>query len=195
MIDPHTINEQHAATADRAIGAMFFSVFGGAWLVLWVHRAHADRLSFLIPVIAIAACIVLLAYYRFRQHRHGLAAIGDSPQKQRSGRLFHSVNGGQWVIIVVGGNVLANIGLSSWVIPFAIFIIGLHFLPLAHIFLNPPHYVTGAALMALAIVYPYVAAGGPADPVGCLGAGTILLMSALWAVTANSMLHAKVSRQ
>lgn len=189
MIDTNTIITHHAVRAGRALGAMFFSVFGGAWLALWIHRAYADRLEILGPVMAIAIGMLALAYYRFRQHRHGLSAIANSPERQRSNRLFHRINAGQWVIIVIGGNVLANIGLSGWVIPLAIFVIGMHFLPLAHIFANRPHYATGAALMALAVVYPQLAAGGPEDPVGCLGAGVILLASALWAVTADSTLH------
>lgn len=195
MIDPNTVITQHAVRAGRALGAIFFSIFGGAWLALWIHRAYADRLEILGPVMAIALCMLALAYYRFHQHRHGLSVIASSPQRQRSNRLFHRINAGQWVVIVVGGNVLVNIGLSDWVIPLAIFVIGMHFLPLAHIFSNRPHYATGAALISLAVVYPQLAIGGPADPIGCLGAGVILLVSALWAVTANSTLHADATRQ
>jgi hypothetical protein len=40
--------------------------------------------------------------------------------------------------------------------------------------------------MTLTGIYPLVAAGGPADPVGCLGAGIILWASAGWALMANS---------
>ena len=62
------------------------------------------------------------------------------------------------------------------------FIIGLHFLPLARLFRNPPHYVTGSALILLATTYPFVASGGPSSPAGALVAGLILWASALWAV-------------
>jgi len=78
--------------------------------------------------------------------------------------------------------VLANIGQGAWVVPMAIAVIGLHFVPLAYVFRNPPHYVTAAALVLFALAYPQVAAGGPADPVGFLGIGLILWASAMWAL-------------
>lgn len=175
----------NALRADRALGAMFLSAFGGAWLALWAHRGFADRPAVLGPVIALTCSLFAFAWYRYHRFRDGTVAITDSPQKKRSDRLFHFVNAGQWIAILVVGNVLANIGRSEWVIPAAMFIIGLHFLPLGKLFAYPAHYVTGAALMLLALAYPEFAAAGPADPIGCLGAGAILSTSAVWAVTAN----------
>lgn len=181
--DPSII--ANAVLADRALGAMFYSAFGGAWLALWAHREYADSLAVLGPVVAMTASLLAFAWYRYRRFRDGAVAIADSPQKKRADRLFHFVNAGQWIAILVAGNILANIGRSDWVIPAAMFIIGLHFLPLGKLFANPAHYVTGAALMVLSLAYPEYAAAGPADPIGCLGAGAILLTSGLWAVTAN----------
>lgn len=58
-------------------------------------------------------------------------------------------------------------------------IIGLHFFPLAKAFGNPLLNFTGGALIALAIGYPFIAPGGAANPVGCLGGGVILWASAI----------------
>ena len=113
----------------------------------------------------------------------------DSPAKKKVSRLFSIINAGQWVVILIVGNVLANVGLSAWVIPAAMFIIGLHFLPLARLYSNPRHYVTGGALMLLAVAYPVLVPGGPSNPIGCLGAGLVLWASALWALTANPSLQ------
>lgn len=60
-------------------------------------------------------------------------------------------------------------------------VLGLHFIPLAWLFANWPHYVTGAALLVLAVVYPQAASLGPLDPVGFFGTGAILWASAAWA--------------
>jgi hypothetical protein len=185
MINPDPSIIANAVRADRALGAMFYSAFGGAWLALWAHRGFADSLAVLGPVIAITGGLLAFAWYRYRRFRDGAVAIAGSPQKKRADRLFHFVNAGQWIAILVAGNVLAKLGRSDWVISAAMFIIGLHFLPLGKLFANPAHYVTGAALMLLALAYPQFAAAGPADPIGCLGAGAILLTSGLWAVTAN----------
>jgi hypothetical protein len=62
------------------------------------------------------------------------------------------------------------------------FIVGFHFLPLARLFQNPAHYATGGALMLSAASYPFLFAG-PTDTLGALLAGSILWLSALWAVT------------
>ena len=175
-----------ARRASRAIGALFFSLFGGAWLVLWSFRARPEggtvRVVLIVLCILGTAAIFRLALRQYRRHRDALAAGAESPAKRRTDRLFHLVNGGQWLLILIVGNVLANVGRSAWVLPAAILIIGLHFLPLAAIFANPAHYVTGGVLVALALAYPFLATGGPRDPIGCLGAGLILWGSALWAL-------------
>lgn len=185
---------QEAARAGRAVGAMFFSVFGGMWLVLWTHRAYADRPAILAAVIALAAAVLAMAVLRYRRCRGAALAAAATPEKKRVDRMFHLVNAGQWIAIVVIGNVLANTGRPEWVIPAAIGIIGLHFLPLGKLFSNPPHYVTGAALLLLALAYPQLVPAGPADPVGCLGAGLILLASALWALTVDPAPRANGAR-
>jgi hypothetical protein len=69
--------------------------------------------------------------------------------------------------------------MGAWVVTAVIFIVGLHFMPLARIFRYAPHYVSGAALILVAVVYPFAAPGGPQDPVGCLAAALILWLSAL----------------
>jgi hypothetical protein len=172
--------------ARRAIGALFFSLFGGAWLELWAFRTFQHRRMALtlatLPIVLGAAAIFTIAQRRYRAHREALAAEAATPARQKADRLFHLINGGQWILILIAGNVLANLGLSAWVLPAVIFIIGLHFLPLAALFANPPHLVTGGALMLLAGAYPFLAPGGPGHPIGCLGAGLILWGSALWAV-------------
>ena len=168
-----------AIQARRATGAMFFAVFGGLWLEGWaVGSGRPLVLDIVIGVLALA--LAWLAYATYRRHAAELAAQPKTAQTRRIGRLFHAINGGQWILIFILANILSSHGLGVWIIPMAIFIIGLHFFPLAIIFSNPPHYVTGAALVALAVLYPFVAPGGPADAVGLLGIGLILWASAGW---------------
>jgi hypothetical protein len=171
--------------ARRAIGAMFFSVFGGAWIGLWAHKTYAGDVRIIAAVVAIALLLLGAACNRFRLNRFALAAESESPARKRIARIFNLVNAGQWIVIVVLANVLNNVGLAVWVIPMAIFIIGLHFFPLARLFSNRPHYVTGAALVLLAAAYPWLSPAGPASAVGCLGAGLVLWASALWAVVVD----------
>lgn len=161
---------------------MFFSVFGGAWLALWLYRGIGLFSSPLIVVVAGTLGILALAVRQYKQNQAAHAAEADTPEKKKADRLFSIVNITQWVVILVVGNVLANIGMGNWVIPAAILIVGLHFLPLAKAFGNPALRLTGAALILIAVTYPFMAPTGPASPVGCLGAGLVLWGSALRAV-------------
>jgi len=168
--------------ASRAIGALFYGAFGGAWVGLWAwRRFSADILA--VGLVAVLTCsLIAFVYGRYRRYSSGLEPEEPTAANRRQDRWFHAINAGQWVVILIAGNVLANVGLGEWVIPAAMFIVGLHFVPLARLFENPKHFVTGGALMLLAAAYPFVAAGGPSDPAGALGAGLILWASALWAV-------------
>jgi len=177
----HPAPGARARQASRAIGALFFSVFGAVLLEVWNRRAGAGAGLFsVIAVLGLA--LAASAWLTYRRHAPALADEADTPARKRADRIFHIVNAGQWIVILVLGNVLAHFGFGAWVVPMGMIVIGLHFVPLAHVFRNPPHYVTAAALVGFAILYPRYAAGGPADPVGFLGAGLILWMNALWAL-------------
>lgn len=178
---PQTASNLDAEAGGRAFGAMLFSCFGAILLEVWDRRSGAGTLLFiLIALLGIA--LVLSAWRGYRRHAPALASRAKTPEQRRADRVFHIVNGGQWLLIVVLGNVLANIGLGAWVVPMAITVIGLHFVPLAYVFRNPPHYLTAAALVVFALAYPQLASGGPADPVGFLGIGLVLWASAMWAL-------------
>jgi hypothetical protein len=175
-----------AIRAGRAIGAMFFSIFGGVWIEVWSWRTLPGNMLMPAVVAALSLAILWVALSRVRQNSAALAAEQDSPERRRINRLFNIVNAGQWVLILIGVNVLNNMGLAAWAVPFAILIIGLHFLPLARLFNNPPHYVTGGLMILFAIAYPLLIPGGPSDPIGCLGAGLILWSSAIYALAGKA---------
>ncbi|MGH8444014.1 MAG: hypothetical protein ACREVL_02050 [Solimonas sp.] len=179
-IGPRTRAE--AALGSRAIGAMFFAAFGTAWLLLGAFRGLA-RWSLAVLPIAIAGAVLLsFAYKRYARYRRSMEVLEGTPEKRRIGRLFNFINAAQWVAIFIVANVLANIGLADWGIPAAIIIIGLHFLPLARLFENPGHYVTGAALVLIGAAYALLKPIDPVDALGCAGAGLVLWASALRAL-------------
>jgi len=168
----------------RAIGAMFCAFFGALWFAGACVLAGAAR-SWLLGLIGAAALALFLVSYRvFRHNRAALRKQGDSPQGRRIRRAFALVNAMQWVAALAVVNILANIGLSAWVVPSIILIVGLHFLPLARLFDYRPHYVSGIALVLLALTYPWLSRSGPQDPAGCLGAGIVLWTTAAWSLSA-----------
>jgi hypothetical protein len=168
-----------ARLAGQATGAMFFFVFGGIWLEGWAHQSGAGAPVFVV-IAALALALLMVAWRRFRRYAPALAREAETPERRRAKRVFNIVNAGQWIVIFILIQVLNNVGKGAWIIPMAMAVIGLHFLPLAHVFKHPPHYVTGVVMVAWAAVYPLLA--GPTAAIGFLGAGLILWLSAAWAV-------------
>ena len=164
--------------AGRALGAVFLFFFGGAWLGLWA-TLEFDRLF--TPLMLVAACtlaLISLAYRKYHVYRPALMAEPTPPERRRMARNFNIVNALQWILVLVVANVLNNIGLAGWIVPAVMLVVGVHFLPLASIFSNRNHYVTGGAMIATALLYPFLAPKGPQDPAGPLIAGIILWASA-----------------
>ena len=174
-----TGNPRDVARRGRAVGAMFFTFFGGAWLAAWNYLADPQRWLGYVIIGVLAVVLFVSARSRYRYYDAALAGQVESPAMRRRQRWFQIINVAQWVLILITGNVLANLGLGAWVIPAVALIVGLHFLPLAHLFDYRGHYLTGAAFILLALIVPRIAAGGPADPVLCLCAGLVLWVSAL----------------
>ena len=175
-----------SAKAGRAIGAMFFSVFGGIWLGLWAYDKYPGSAGALLIVASAAAALLAAAYRVYKVNSPALKALAQTPESRRKSRLFNLVNSVQWGVIFLVALVLSQIGYTKWILPMVILIVGLHFLPLARLFSYRPHYLTGAALILLACVYPFVANDGPASAVGAFGAGLILWLSAVWAISPSS---------
>jgi hypothetical protein len=173
------------ARRGRAIGAMFFAIFGGAWLALWNYRAAPHR--WLLYGLIAAAALALFLFARNRYRHYDVLAVGHThtPGRRHAGRWFQLINAAQWLLILIVGNVLVNLGRAAWVLPAVVAIVGLHFLPLARLFAYRPHYLTGIALLLVALVVPQLAPAGPADPGVCLGAGLILWVSALWGLVGS----------
>lgn len=170
-----------AIRALRATGAMFFAVFGGIWLESWAIES-AQSIAAKVLIASLAVILTIAAYAIYKRHAAELASRPDTPERRKAKRVFHVVNATQWILVLIGANVLSRNGLNAWIVPMIILIVGLHFLPLAFIFSNRPHYVTGAALMVLAVGYPLMSPTGPTDPIGLLGTGLILWGSASWAL-------------
>lgn len=179
--------EASAALASRAIGAGFFTIFGAIWLGIWSHRSYGWQPAILALIAVVAGAILVAAWRQYQANRLAHETQAETPERKAAARIFNIVNVTQWVLILVVGNVLANIGLGDWVLAAAMLIIGLHFFPLAKAFQNPQLVWTGAALSVVAIVYPFVVPGGPANPLGCLAAGLILWASAVRALVAKPL--------
>jgi hypothetical protein len=168
-----------SARAGAAVGSSIFSVFGAGWLIAWSQKTMGKAPVFWAAIALVGLAILMVAIKQFKRNQEAHAAEAESPESKRAARVFNWVNIGQGIAIFLALNVANNIGHPEWFIPAFIFVVGLHFIPLAPVFKAPRHYVVGFALMLLAVAYPLLAKGGAADPVGCLGTGLILWASAI----------------
>jgi hypothetical protein len=167
--------------AGRAIAAMSLTFFGTVWLVAGCLITFETAAG---PLAAAGAgcCLFVFALIVFLRSRDAGARHTQHDGRRAMWRRFHVVNAAQWVGIGIAGGALGSLGYSEWTVPVVICIVGLHFLPLATILATRWYYITGAALILLAITYPLLPAGGPSSPIGPFGAGVILWASAMGAL-------------
>lgn len=166
----------------RAVGAMFFSFFGAAWLLIACHLAHRRGLIAVALVFTGALMLALGAVGSWRKRRRAMRALRQTPESRRIKRRFRAINAMQWISISVAVYLLRRAGLEAWIVPVMMLIVGVHFLPLARVFRYAPHYLTGAVLIGTAVLYPVASPGGPGSPLGSLIAGLTLWLAALWAL-------------
>lgn len=168
--------------ASRAIGAMFFSAFGGAWLGLWAYSEFGATSLALLLIAALSVVLLTVSYLAYRLNAPALRERKHTAEAKHRARWFNIINAAQWIATAVIVALLWVLGYGRLALPATVFIVGLHFLPLARLFGYAPHYVTGLSLMLLAIVYPVVASNGAESGIGALGAGLILWASAIYAI-------------
>jgi len=179
--EPAAINGS-AASASRAIGAMFLIVNGCAWLVVGFLKGYGFSFVAILTIVAVTLLLFTMALRKFRENRGAHAAEANSPESKRAAGIFNAVNMIQWSLVFVASIVLIILRHPEWIVPSIILIVGIHFFPLAIAFNVPRHYCTGAAMILLAVVYPFLSNAGPSSPLGCLGAGIILWASAVAAL-------------
>lgn len=171
-----------ASPGRRATGALFFSVFGSLWLLAAAYLGGWSLPHCAAIIAGLATFLVWAALSQKRRYRAELAAVEGLAATRKAARFFHMVNVGQWVAMFITLQVLTRLQLHAWQIPALLLIVGAHFLPLAWSMRNRAHWVTGIAMMLVAVIYPLASAQGPASPVGAFCGGIILWLSAAWAV-------------
>ena len=158
----------------RAVGSMVLAGFGGIWFGL---SLYAKELLNAATVLYIAAgLLVLLA---------GSAKLMGSanrfprlPENPAGSRAFHWINALQWIAIFVTVTILRRLHLDAYSISAIACIVGLHFFPLAKLFRNQLHYVTGSAMVAWAAATAGFAPLEQMQGDAAMGVGVILWASA-----------------
>ncbi|MET4728103.1 hypothetical protein ABIE09_001910 [Lysobacter enzymogenes] len=167
----------------RARGGMFMAAFGTMWLVGGV-LGEFPSMPWLAAIAVAFGAALFLANWRALRAQPAALELETSTEAQRTARRFRLVNLGQWAAVAAAAIGLNAIHRPQWIVPAGVAIVGLHFLPLAALFRNRAHYLTGAAMVALAVVLPWQVPIAAAIPLLCLGAGAVLWLSALNAARA-----------
>jgi hypothetical protein len=171
------------ATTFRGPGIrmMFLGFFGTWWTITGCQGLYGAS----IPVVTAAAIVGLSIFFvgLYLSSTSVQRPQEEQPEALQWGRTrtFRNVNIVQWAAIAALIVTLNVIGHGEWLFPGIMSIVGLHFLPLARLFpaSKTNNFITGLVLVAVALIYPFVAAGGPQSPWGPLVAGLILWASAL----------------
>ncbi|MGN4064361.1 hypothetical protein [Burkholderia gladioli] len=175
---------------NQASGTPWLGGFGTLWMTAWCLQAHGIDPPTLALILFAGGTITLWGF----ASRPGVQPGGSRQKPSASGRVFRHVNLAQWVAIVIANLALNASGHGAWFVDAVILIVGLHFLPLAHVFRSPRHAVTGLALILVALAYPWLGAHRPGYPAGAFAAGAILWASALAGLLRDSRaLDAKVA--
>jgi hypothetical protein len=167
-----------------ATGAIFLTVFGALWMALSLYSMQYLGVATMICGLLALAAMLLAAVYLLRQAKRW----PRMPKDPAMSRAFAWINAIQWIAIFVVGFVLGRMHLYAYIPTAIIAIVGLHFFPLARLFHNPPHYGTGAVLVAWAAASAVVLPAGQLPGIACFVTGLIFWHSA--AMTMAVALHA-----
>jgi hypothetical protein len=168
------------AVQGRGIGVMFLAFFGSWWMAAGLNSIPGMKISVLTGVVLIGFSLFAAGWRQLRRAKHmtPTPSVVDASSEAWRTKVFRNVNIAQWsacIGLVVILNILQR---GEWIVPGIMLIVGVHFFPLAKLFRHEAHYITGSALVALSLSYPFLAAGGPTSAVGPIGAALILWMSA-----------------
>src|SRR5580698_1277431 len=169
----------------RCYGAMFFTVFGGAWLLLAAYAF--GHLS--IPADSLIAVVVLLFLTAaIRLKRRGKPAE-ETAERKRNDRAFANVNAVTWIAVFLVFQIFPRIGHQDLAIPAAALIVGVHFFPMPPLYRHTANLVTGAGIAVWAVICPMLFHGDRMIGFVAAGTGLVLWASAAWALnTARGLL-------
>jgi uncharacterized membrane protein YccF (DUF307 family) len=177
-----TGNQEAARAVGRCYGALFFSVFGGAWFLL---SAYAFGFLSRTGAVLIAVATAVFAIAALRMQRRGKDAGEDAfppEQRRRDDRMFGIVNGVMWFAIFLVFQIFSRLGRQDLAFPAVLLLVGLHFFLMPPLYRHRANLVTGVCLVWWAIACPLLFSGDRMIGFAAAGAGLTLWVSAAWAL-------------
>jgi hypothetical protein len=131
-----------------AFSGFVFSIFGWALLHAWGFQVRAGAAMHVVTALFGLG----LAAITFRRYR----LYWERPQSKEG---FNISNAGWCLLLLAIGNVLGQLVLAGWVLPLAIFSIGLNFVPWSKVPLCRRHFFASCTLIGVAIAGTLLVAG------------------------------------
>jgi hypothetical protein len=168
-----------------ALGGIFLSLFGATWLcgasIVYTGSNHTGPNLPLLAVIVIATlALTAWAIATFRARRRSFAGTDDVTGARRIRKGFMIVNAVQWTGIGLAVVLLNLTGHVAWILPAVIWIVGVHFFPLARLFRYQSYILTGLALILVSVLtLLYGSDIGNSIALTLLATGAILWLTAV----------------
>jgi len=159
----------------RAIGALFFTCFGGLWFLLALAASGQLNASSA-SALAVGTGLLALVCILLRRKGGHFRREEEDPAVQRA---FGRVNAIQWIAIFVVAFVFGRLHWDAYTPSAVTAIVGLHMFPLARLFRYPLHYLNGAVLVAWALASIFVAPVAELQSTTAAGTGSLLWISAV----------------
>lgn len=166
----HTIDRLRG----RALGALFLTGFGALWLALGLFVRRQLDLAALCWISGFTLVLAAAAVHVMRRAR----SAPRRPQDATRDRAFYWINAAQWIAVFVALNILHRMRLDAYGLNLIAAVVGLHFFPLARLFRNPLHHITGALLLAWSALTLWKVPADSLQGISALGAGFLLWLSA-----------------
>jgi hypothetical protein len=164
------------------VGIMIMSGFAAVWFVWGLSAVNPINGAWLLVPLAVSGAMMACAWR--------LPMVASAADQRRVGRIVGWASGIEGLAIFVAANLLNNLGHPGYVVVATLAIVGLHFLPLAHFLRVPVYYVSGAALVGLAVAGGLI--GSETTRLLVVGTGAAVL---LWLTCLTSFSRPAVSAE
>jgi hypothetical protein len=165
------------------LGAIFLSLFGATWLLGWAWQYPDPSMTLAAAIVLCSLGIVGWAIHTFRRRLAAYRGAADPAQKKRIRTALILINVVQWSsigLLILGLNLAGHI---EWIMPAVIFVVGVHFLPMAKVFRYRGYYLTAAALVIVAVADCAFGQSGQRIALSLLATGAILWSTAIMLLT------------
>jgi len=157
----------------RAIGSIFFAVFGAIWIALALYAKQRFNVATVTWLTGDLLVLLATATWLLRQAKR----FQKLPEDPARGRSFTLINAVQWIVISIAAFVFARLNLEAYLMSAITLIVGLHLFPLGRLFRYPLHNVTGGILVAWAAASSALVPVENLQGTAALGTGIILMLS------------------